>query len=66
MEVLEAQAGNATGRDAGQQKLTVRAFSWIEQQPLAVPAQQMSVVVVYRVGTWLAVPSTTNSRIDTC
>jgi len=66
MEVREAQAGNATGRNVGQQKLTLRAFPRIEQQPLAVAAQQISVVVAYRVGTCLAVPRTTNPRIDPC
>ena len=45
MEMAQAQPSHATCRDAGQRQLPLGPLPRIEQQPLAVPAQQVSVVV---------------------
>ena len=65
VEVGEADPGDVVARDAGEQHLALGALARVEEDALAVPAQQVAVVVACRVGAWLAVPSTTSSRPDT-
>ena len=50
MEMTQAQSSHTIYRDTGQRQLALTALPRIEQQPLAVPAQQVSVVVAMTSG----------------
>ncbi len=45
VKVREAQPRHAAGRDTGQQHLALCTLAGVEQQPVAVPPQQIAVVV---------------------
>ena len=45
MKVSQAQPGDGTGRNTCQEKLALGSLARVEQQALAIPAQQVSVVI---------------------
>lgn len=45
VEVGDADSAEAPGRHAGQQELALGAFARVEKDPIAVPAQQVAVLV---------------------
>ena len=45
VEVRDADPGDVGGRDPGLQHLALGAFAGVEQDPLAVPAQEVAVLV---------------------
>ena len=63
VDVGEANAGYLARRDPRVDHLALRALARIKKQALAVPAQEVAVMVPGPGGTWEAVPRTTSSRM---